>query len=90
MPSYAPGGSKPDPVLQTAMEMMRANREADAEPAGNLRQPGRTHTHMRLLLGKLILFHQEQAWKMGPRAGNPMRMDQVQIISNNATPTCGV
>ena len=87
VPSYSPGGTNPDPVLQTVQDMLRANREAEADQAGKLQPQIRTHTYGRLLWGTFIAFRQVQRCQMGHHASNPMWMDQVQFISNVATTT---
>ena len=71
VPSYAPRGSNPDPVLQTAMEMLRANREREAEQAGSLHPPGRTHTNMRLLGGYIYLISPGAGMEDGAASGQP-------------------
>jgi hypothetical protein len=58
VPAYAPGGTNPDPVLQTVVEMLRANREAEAEQAGNTQPLGHKHANVTLWWGTFIFFRQ--------------------------------
>ena len=50
------------------MEMIRANREADAEPAGNLRQPGRPHAH-EVIAGYVYLISSGAGMEDGAASG---------------------